>query len=89
MAPSDCNHLWHIMPLGILHLMVWGTSWNSLALIPKTINLFLAALQVNFLEKLPELVALQIFQSSYLGCGESHSHNALLHNYQTHIEHIF
>ena len=29
------------MPIGILHLIVWGTSLNSLALILKTINLFL------------------------------------------------
>ena len=29
------------MPCGILHPMVWGTSGNSLALILKTINLFL------------------------------------------------
>ena len=42
--------------------MVWGQfgelvgahTWN---------NLFVPALQVNFLEKLPQLVALQIFQN--------------------------
>ena len=28
-------------------------------------------MEVNFLEKLPEMEALQIFQSSYLSCGES------------------
>ena len=83
MAPSDSNHLEHTMPGEILHPIVWGTSVNSLALILKTINL-----QVNFLEKLPKLVALQIFQSSYLSCGESLNHNTVSH-YQTHTEHIF
>ena len=34
-------------------------------------------MQVNFPEKLPKLVALQIFQSSYLSCGESLNHNTL------------
>ena len=46
-------------------------------------------MQVNFLEKLPKLVALQNFQSSYLSCGESLNHNALSHYYYRHIEHIF
>ena len=32
---------------------------------------FSPAMEVNFLEKLPEMEALQIFQSSYLSCGES------------------
>ena len=65
--------------------MVWGTSVNSLALILKQ---FVPALQVNFLERLPKLVALQIFQSSHLS-WESLNHNTLSHYYQTHIEHIF
>ena len=41
MAPSDCNHFEHTMPCEIIHQMVCGTSVNSLALILKTINLFL------------------------------------------------
>ena len=67
--------------------MVWGTSVNSLALILKTI-FFVPALQVSFLEKLPQLVALQIFQSSLLSCGESLNHNTLSHYHYIHIEHI-
>ena len=46
-------------------------------------------MQVNFLEKLPKLVALQNFQSSYLSCGESLNHNTLSHYYLRHIKHIF
>ena len=46
-------------------------------------------MQVNFLEKLRKLVALQIFQSSYLSCGESFNHNTLSHYHYIHIEHIF
>ena len=80
MAPSDCNHLEHTMPCEILHPVVRGTSVNSLALILKTIN-FVRALQVNFLEKLPKLVALQNFQISYLSYGESLNHNTLSHYY--------
>ena len=46
-------------------------------------------MQVNFLVKLPQLVALQIFQSSDLSCGVSLAHyNTLSHYYHTHIEHI-
>ena len=71
------------MSCEILHPAVWGTSVNSLALIFKTIYLFLRmhALQVDFLEKLPKLVALQIFQSLYLSCGESLNHNTLSYYY--------
>ena len=58
--------------------MVWDALENSLALILKK-NQFISALQVNFLEKLPKLVALQIVQSSYLSCGESLNHNTLSH----------
>ena len=50
--------------------------------------LFVPALQVNFPEKLPQLVALQIFQNVYLSCGESLNHNSLSHYYKAHIEHI-
>ena len=42
-----------------------------------------------FSEKLPKLVALQIFQSSCLSCGEFHNHNTLSHHYSSHIKHIF
>ena len=38
-------------------------------------------MQVNFVEKLPKLVALQIFQSSYLSYGESLNHNTLSHHF--------
>ena len=44
-------------------------------------------MQINVLEKLPQLVALQIFLSLYLSCGESLNHNTLSH-YEAHIEHI-
>ena len=44
-------------------------------------NEFVPALEVNFLEKLPQLVALQIFQSSYINHEESLSHDILLHHY--------
>ena len=50
-------------------------------------NWFVPALEVNFLKKLPQLVALKIFQSSHLSHGESPNHNILLH--YPHIEHIF
>ena len=46
-------------------------------------------MEVNFLKKLPQLVALQIFQSSHLSHGESLNHNILSHYHHTHIEHIF
>ena len=42
-------------------------------------NWFVSALEVNFLKKLPQLVALQIFQSSYINHEESLSNNILLH----------
>ena len=38
-------------------------------------------MEVNFLKKLPHLVALQIFQNSYINYEESLSHNTLLHHY--------
>ena len=44
-------------------------------------KLFVPTLNVNFLKKLPQLVALRIFQSSYLSCGESLNLNILLHYY--------
>ena len=42
-------------------------------------------------QKLPYLVAphSQIFQGSYLSCGESLNHNILSHYYLTDIKHIF
>ena len=52
-------------------------------------NQFVPVLNVNFLKKLPQLVAFQIFQSSYINHEESLSHNILLHNYQINIEQIF
>ena len=42
---------------------------------------FVPALQSNFLEKLPHLVALQIFQSLYLSSRESLNDNTLEHYY--------
>ena len=79
MAPSDCNHLYHTMPCEILQPMVWGTSVKLLVLILET--MICSCLANNFLEKLPKLVALQVFQSSYLSCGESLNHNTLSHYY--------
>ena len=45
-------------------------------------------MQINVLEMLPPLVALQIFQILYLSCGESLNHNTKSHYYEAHIEHI-
>ena len=42
-------------------------------------NQFVPALEVNILKKLPQLLALQIFQSSYINHEESLSNNILLH----------
>ena len=36
---------------------------------------FFPALEVHFLKNLPQLLALQIFQSSYISHGESLNHN--------------
>ena len=83
MSPSHCNHFKQTMPSGIVHPTVWGPSANSLALI-----LFVPALQANFLEQLPKLVAFQIFWSPYLSCGESLKRNTLSHYHYTHIERI-
>ena len=47
------------------------------------------ALEVKFLEKLPQLVALQIFQTSYLNCAESRNDHILTQYYKTHVKHIF
>ena len=55
--------------------MVWGNAQNLLALILSLKNQIVLAMEVNFLEKLPQLVALWIFQSSYLSHGESLNHN--------------
>ena len=46
-------------------------------------------MQTNFLEKVPKLVALKVFQISYLSCDEFLNHNTLSHYYKTHTEHIF
>ena len=51
------------MPSGILHPIVWGTSVDLLAVIPKKKKFFDPDLEVNFLEKLPQLVVFQNFQS--------------------------
>ena len=64
-----------------------GHSVNLLALIPKTIYLFLPC-KLHFLDKLKQLVALQIFQSSYLSCEESLNHNTSSYYYYTQIKHI-
>ena len=68
MAPYDCNHLWYTMSCEILHPMVWAIQWTRWH---SYLKQFVPALQIIFQEKLPKLVALQIFQSSYLSCGES------------------
>ena len=71
------------MHSGILHQMMWGSLLNSLVL------LLVCALEVNFLEKLTQLAALSIFQSSYFSLGESLTLNykyfitLLLDPYQT------
>ena len=52
-------------------------------------NYFFPAFEVNFLKKLPQLLVLQMFQSSTINHGESLSHNILLNFYLTHIEPIF
>ena len=38
-------------------------------------------MEVDILKQLPQLVALQIFQSSYISAGESMNHDILLHYY--------
>ena len=50
---------------------------------------FVPASDINFLEKLPQLVGLCIFQNSYLTHGESLNHNVLQHFYWTYIKHDF
>ena len=80
MGPSDCNHL-------LTHYALWNFTSNGVGHFSELDgthaqnNEFVRALQVNFLEKLPKLVALQNFQSSYLSCGESLNHNTLSHYY--------
>ena len=55
-----------------LHQTHWGWYFEKL---------FFPALEVNFLKKLPQLVALQIFQGSFINHGESLNNNILLHYY--------
>ena len=52
-------------------------------------NWFVPALEVNFLEKLPQLVAFRIFQSSYLMHGECLYRNMLSNYYKPHSKHSF
>ena len=81
MAPSDCTVIafntlcsveFYIQWCVALHQTHWGSYFEKL--------IFLA-LEVNFLKKLPQLVALQIFQSLYISHGELLKHNILLHYY--------
>ena len=62
-----------------LHQTHWGSYF---------INLIFPALEVNFLKKLPQLVALQIFQSSYISHGESLNHNTVPVFYYIIIIHV-
>ena len=81
------------MPL--THCAQWNFTSNGVGHFTKVIwahslkNSFVPALEVNFRKKLPQLVALHIFQSSYLSHGESLNHNILSHYHLTHIEQIF
>ena len=63
--------------------MVSGCKWHFTRLIGADTlkNYSFPALEANFLKTLPQLVALQIFQSSYINHEESLSHNILLHYY--------
>ena len=72
--------LLHPMPSGVF---TSNGVWHFTKLIGADAlkNLFVPALEVNFLKKLPQLVALQIFQSSYINHEELLSHNILLHYY--------
>ena len=58
------------LPSAVLRLLVCGTSLNSLGLVHWKINLSLPW-KLIFSKKLPQLVALQIFQSSHLSHGKS------------------
>ena len=58
-----------------LYLIV--IAFNTLC--PVQFYIHWCALEVNFLKKLPQLVALQFFQSSHLSHGESLNHNILSH----------
>ena len=80
---TPCPVEFYIQWCGALHWTHWGSYFEKL---------ICPALEINFLKKLPQLVALQIFQSSYLSHGESLNHNILWHYHdyhKTHIEHIF
>ena len=76
MAPSDSTHYaqWSFTSNGVWHLikLIGADTLKSY---------FFPALEVYFLKKLPQLVALQIFQSSYINYGESLSYNIPLHEY--------
>ena len=63
-----------------LHWTHWGSYFEKL---------ICPCLGSQFFKKLPQLVAIQNFQSSHLSHGESLNHNILSHYHQTHIEHIF
>ena len=76
------------MSNGILNQMVCSDSVNSLTLILKQ-KIIVCALEVKFLNKLSQLVTLQICQRSYLSFGESPNHTMLSHYHETHIKHIF
>ena len=63
-----------------LHWTHWGSYFEKL---------ICPCLGSQFFKKLPQLIAIQNFQSSHLRHGESLNHNVLSHYHQTHIEHIF
>ena len=74
LSPLTHYALWNFTSSGAGH-------FSELAGAHTLNNWSVHALQVNFLEKLQKLVALQNFQSSYLSCGEFLNHNTLSHYY--------
>ena len=87
MAPSDCNHLYQTMSCEILHPMVWGTSVNSLALMFKTINLFLPWKLIFW--KSYQSWQPSKFSKAHISDVGNPSTTIFCHNYYyTHIEHI-
>ena len=71
MAPSD--FLKHCAQCSFTSKGVWH--FTKLIEAHTLKDYFFLALEVHFLKNLPQLLALQIFQSSYISHGESLNHN--------------
>ena len=81
---TDWNWL-HPIVIALTHCAQWNFTSNGMGHFSKLIvphtwtNSFFHALEVNLLKTLPQLAALQIFQSSYLSHAESLNHNIFYH----------